>query len=159
LVPGTATAGTFPNTTSDLLQAGLTVSPPATADLVIEPPPTFAKAFAPVGIAFGGVSTLTFTIDNTASSFAATGLDFSDNLPAGIVVATPANASTTCTGGTLTAVAGSGVLSYTGGSVAAGATCTVQADVMGAASGAFVNTTGDLTSSSRPRSFREEPPR
>ena len=47
-VPVAATAGTFPNTTSDLFQGSLIVAGAATADLIIEPPPTFAKAFAPV---------------------------------------------------------------------------------------------------------------
>ena len=50
------------------------------------------------------------------------------------MAATP-NASTTCTGGTLTASAGAGSIAYTGGTVAAGATCTVQADVTGATAG------------------------
>ena len=147
-VPGTAAAGTYPNTTSDLVSNGLPVAGPATADLVIEPPPTFAKVFAPNPILFGGVSTLTFTIDNSASALSASALDFTDNLPAGVTVATPANASTTCTGGTVTAVNGSGVISYTGGTVGAGAVCTVQADVTSMTAGAHVNTTGDLTSSS-----------
>ncbi len=147
-VPGTATAGTFPNTTSDLLQSGLKVADPATADLVVEPPPTFAKSFAPDTSPVDTPSTLTFTIDNTASTLAASSLDFTDNLPAGILVAATPNASTTCTGGTLTAVAGSGVISYTGGTVAAGASCTVQADVSAGTTGMFANTSGDLTSSS-----------
>jgi hypothetical protein len=58
LVPGTATAGTFPNTTSDLGQNGLPVADPATADLTIEPPPLFNKSFAPTTIAAGAVSAL-----------------------------------------------------------------------------------------------------
>ncbi|MDA8019643.1 MAG: hypothetical protein MPN21_19555 [Thermoanaerobaculia bacterium] len=148
LVPASATAGTFPNVTSPLFVDGLEVAPPATADLTIEPPPAFDKAFAPNAVGLGFTSVLTFTIDNTASSLAATDLDFTDNLPAGMVVATPSNASTTCAGGTLTAVAGSGVVTYTGGTVGAGATCTVQVDVLTTATGFLNNTSGDLTSSS-----------
>jgi hypothetical protein len=147
-VPVAAAAGSYPNSTSDLFAAGLPVTSPATANLAIEPPPSFSKAFAPATINSGGVSTLAFTIDNTASVLAATAIDFTDVLPAGLEVASPPNASTTCTGGTLTAVAGTGVISYTGGSVAAGAACIVQADITGVAVGIHVNTTGDLTSSS-----------
>ncbi|MCG8606284.1 PKD domain-containing protein, partial [bacterium] len=62
-------------------------------------PPSFSKSFVPDEIELGDTSTLTFTIDNTASSFAASGLDFTDNLPAGLEIANPNNASTTCTGG------------------------------------------------------------
>jgi hypothetical protein len=111
------------------------------------PPPVFSKSFTPNTIFSGGNSTLVFTIDNSASGLAAASLDFADNLPAGVVVNTPPNASTTCTGGTLTAVAGASVVSYTGGSVAAGATCTVQVDVTSDIVGVYVNTSGDLTSS------------
>ncbi len=148
LVPMTATAGTYPNTTSDLTQQGLKVADPANDDLVIEPPPTFAKAFAPSAIGIGQTSTLTFTIDNTASAVVASALAFTDNLPAGIEVAATPNASTTCTGGTVTAAAGTGTISHTVGTVGAGASCTVQADVTATAIGALLNTTGDLTSSS-----------
>jgi hypothetical protein len=146
-VPAGATAGSYLNTTSDLLLGGSPASPPATATLVIETPPAFSKAFTPATVSQGGISTLTLTIDNTASTATVTALDFTDNLPAGMVLATPANASTTCTGGTLTAVDGSGTIAYTGGTVAAGTSCTVVADVVGNAAGSLVNTTGNLTSS------------
>ena len=109
--------------------------------------PNFSKNFTPDTIISGNTSTLSFTIDNSANGSDATGLDFTDNLPAGVVVATPNNAFTTCTGGTLTAVSGSGIISYTGGTVAAGATCTISVDVTGTTAGQFVNTTGVLTSS------------
>jgi len=115
--------------------------------LTVQPPPTFSKAFSPDAIIVNQVSTLTFTIDNSASTLAATGLDFTDNLPAGVQIATPANASTTATGGTLTAVSGTGTISYTGGSVGAGISATVTVDVIATMSGVFVNTSGDLTSS------------
>ncbi|MFK8013269.1 MAG: hypothetical protein AB8B80_14615, partial [Marinicellaceae bacterium] len=148
-VPNSATAGTFLNTTSDLTDNGLLVSSaPATANLVIEPPPTFAKVFTPSSVGVGQSSTLMFSIDNSLSSLAANNLGFTDNLPGGMVVATPANASTTCTGGTLTAASGSGVISYTGGSVAAAATCIVQVEIQANAVGGLVNTSNDLTSSS-----------
>jgi len=147
LVPASAMAGTFSNVTSDLFQGGLEVAEPATADLTIVPPPAFAKVFAPDSMFFSGVSTLTFTVDNSASAVAAGNLSFADNLPAGIVIANPTNASSTC-GGMGDAVAGGGSFTYGGGSVGAGAICTVQFDVTGAAEGAHVNVTGDLTSSS-----------
>ncbi|MDX2428678.1 MAG: IPTL-CTERM sorting domain-containing protein [Xanthomonadales bacterium] len=147
MVPASATAGTFPNMTSDLFQGGLEVAEPATADLTIEPPPTFAKLFTPDSMVFSGVSTLTFTVDNSASAVAASNLSFTDNLPAGIVIANPTNASSTC-GGMGNAVAGAVSFTYSGGSVGAGATCTVQFGVTGAAEGMHVNVTEDLTSSS-----------
>ena len=109
--------------------------------------PGFSAAFSPDSIAEGGTSTLTFTIDNVGNSFDATALDFTNNLPSGVVIATPPNASTTCTGGTLTATAGSGTISYTGGAVTADSSCTVGADVTASASGSYANTSGDLTSS------------
>ena len=66
----------------------------------------------------------------------ATGLDFTSILLTAITVATPTNATTTCTGGTLTAVAGGGLFSYTGGTVAAATTCIVAVDVTSVVPGA-----------------------
>ncbi len=147
-VPAAAAPGAYPNSTTDLRLGGVSVSAPATASLVIEPPPTFSKTFSPDAIGQGQVSALTFVIDNTASALAASNLSFTDNLPAGVTVEASPNASTTCTGGTLTAVAGSSVISYSGGAVSAGSSCTVSVDVTSTIPGIFVNTTGTLTSSS-----------
>ena len=110
------------------------------------PPPSFAKAFSPQVITSGETSTLTFTIDNSASPLPATGLNFTDNLPTGMVVAPTPNAGTTCSGGTLTAIAGSPVVSYIGGSVPGSSTCTVSVDVEGTVVGNLVNTTEELSS-------------
>jgi uncharacterized repeat protein (TIGR01451 family) len=146
-VPAAAAPGTYANITSDLLAAGIPVGSPASANLIVEPPPAFSKTFTPALVLIGGTSSLQLAIDNTAATIAADNLDLTDTLPTGMVVATPPNASTTCTGGTLTAVAGSGSVSYAGGSVAAGAACTISVDVTALAAGNLVNTTGDLTSS------------
>ena len=48
----------------------------------------------------------------------------------------------------VTAIAGSGTISLAGGSVGAGSSCTLDVDVTSASEGMYVNTTGDLTSSS-----------
>gem|GEM_PF-2460972 len=109
--------------------------------------PGFSQAIAPGTILADGTATVTFTIDNSANATAATALDFSNTLPAGVEVAATPNGSTTCTGGTLTASGSGSTISYTGGTVSAGASCTVQADVTAATDGSYSNTSGDLTSS------------
>lgn len=142
-------SGSSVNTTGDLTSS-LGNSGTAGDTLNVNPPPAFTKEFSPDPVALNGIATLTFTIDNTASTLNATGLDFTDNMPSEIVIATPSNASTTCTGGTLTAVEGTSTISYSGGSVDAGMTCTVQVDVTSNVLGTHVNTSGLLTSTGTP---------
>lgn len=128
----------------------------ATADLTVDGDrPGFTKSFSPDSVSRGGRSTLTFTIDNTANSSEAFNLDFTDNLPAGIVVADPPNAQTDCAGGILDAAAGSNSISYGpafGGdaSVPAQSSCSVSVDVIGTGVGLLGNTTRELTSGSPP---------
>ncbi|WP_160973681.1 autotransporter outer membrane beta-barrel domain-containing protein [Thalassovita mangrovi] len=143
----TPAATTYTSTTSDLTDGGLFVTNGASDTLTVNPlPPSFSKVFAPDSMAQGDTSTLTFTVDASLSTGAVPGLDFTDNLPTGVVLASPANGSTTCTGGTLTAVAGGSTVSYSGGLVNAASTCTVSVDVTSVAVGAHVNTSGTLTS-------------
>jgi uncharacterized repeat protein (TIGR01451 family) len=139
-------SGTLVNLT-DPLSTDLGQGNQAMATLIVEQPPVFTKLFAPTSIGLGEVSTLTLTIDNSANTIDATDLDFTDNLPAGVTLATPANATTTCTGGTLVAADGTANLSYTGGTVSAGANCSVSADVTSSTLGTVTNVTSDLTSS------------
>lgn len=108
--------------------------------------PGFSKVFAPDTVAVGATSTLTFTIDNTASTLDDNALGFTDSLPAGLVVATPANVVNTCTDGTVTAASGTSTVTYAGGEVPAGTACTLSVDVAATTPGVFVNTSGDLTS-------------
>ena len=141
-----AIAGTYANTTESVTSA-LGASAAAEATLMVNSAdaPGFAKAFLPATVAPGEVSTLTFTIDNSANAIAIGTLGFADDFPDGLVVADSPNASTTCTG-TVVAPAGGRRISHSGGRVAAGAACTIAVDVVGLRSGTLRNTSDDLTS-------------
>ena len=106
--------------------------------------PGFSKSFSPAVIPPGGTSTLTFTIDNSANGANEFLVGFSDKLPENMIIATPANASTTCGSGTLTANAGADTISYSSGTITAGATCTLSVDVTTTTAGPFVNISGEL---------------
>ena len=111
--------------------------------------PGFSKSFGPSSVPLGGRSTLTFTIDNSLNSGFAFSLAFTDNLPVGMEIASPADASTTCTffaTPVLTAVPGTSVVSLSGGGVAAESTCTVSVDVVATGGGMLDNISGELTS-------------
>jgi len=143
--------GSYTNVSGDLTSdAGNSGS--ATADLVVAADrPGFLESFSPASVAFGGRSTVTFTIDNSANTAGAVNLTFTDNLPTGMTVASPVVVSTDCGGGTVTATGGGTTISYgpaffTDASVAAGATCTVSVDVIANATGSLGNTTGELFS-------------
>lgn len=146
-VPGDAPAGLFTNTSSPLHAGSAEIAPPATDDLTVVPSPAFSKVFDPAAIPQTGVTALVFTIDNSASSLPATDLAFTDNLPAGVVMAASPDATTDCSGATLTAAAGASSINFSGGSLAAGATCTISVDVTSDTPGSYTNVSGALTSS------------
>jgi uncharacterized repeat protein (TIGR01451 family) len=146
-IPASATAGTYPNTTSPVFVRSDEAGTAATDNLGIEPPPTFDKAFTVNAVLLGEVFGLSFGIDNSAAALSATGLNFVDNMPAGLVVAGTPNISNSC-GGSVTANAGGGSIVFTGGSVSAGTSCSLSVDVVANTAGNLINTTGDLTSSS-----------
>ncbi len=118
----------------------------ASASIFVILPPTISKAFSPILIAPTGVSTLAFTLVNPAANpVAASGVAFTDTLPANVVVATPNGATNTC-GGTLTATAGSNSISLSGGTIAISGACSITVNVTSAVPGAYVNTTGPVSS-------------
>jgi len=82
---------------------GDTVDPSGCAGIAPPGGVGLIKAFNPSGIGVGGVSTLTITLANTGSAAATLIAPFTDNLPAGMVIANTPGASTTC-GGVLTAI-------------------------------------------------------
>lgn len=107
--------------------------------------PSFSKTFSPNTIGPGSTSTLIFTITNGSGS-PITSLTFTDNLPAGVLIATPAVASTDC-GGVLTAPNGGSVISFSGGSITANSSCAISVNVVSNTLGTHTNISGDLTSS------------
>ena len=146
-----STPGTHTNTSGPLTSSAGN-SGTASANLTVSTDrPGFLKSFSPSSVFLGGRSTMTLTVDNSANPNQAIRLTFTDSLPTGMVIASPANASTTCGGGSLSAPAGGSTISYgpllpTGASVAANSTCTIRVDVVANGGGTLVNTTGDLSS-------------
>lgn len=105
-------------------------------------PPSIAKTFSPDSIAVGDTPSLQFTITNSNSGTALTGVAFTDTLPAGVTVT---SATSSECGGTLTVTAPSSI-ALSGGSIASSASCNFSVTVTGATAGSKVNTTGTVSS-------------
>jgi uncharacterized repeat protein (TIGR01451 family) len=129
-----AASGQFTNTTGSVTSTNGGTGNTASANLTVATPASITKAFGAAQIPLNGTTSLTFTIQNPNTNLALTGLAFTDNLPAGLVVATPSALNNTC-GGTATAVAGSGSISLSAGTLAASASCTVSVNVQGTTAG------------------------
>lgn len=149
-VPAGATPGFYLNTTSPVIAYSTSGTPvmanPASDNLEIKNILSVAKVFDPGSVPTGGISTLKFNFINVTIS-AAEAVSFADVLPAGLVIATPANASSTFPEGTLVAVSGSGVITFSGGKLLAGTNATITVDVQALISGQMDNQSGDVTSS------------
>lgn len=141
------TATTTGVNTSSPLSSSAGEAAPASATLTVDTGrPGFSKSFAPDSIAFPGRSTLTFTIDNSGSE-GSTSFNFQDNLPAGMVIASPSNATiNNCTASNFTATPGSAAISVSGGSVSGSTVCTISVDVTTTSRGRFDNVSGELLS-------------
>lgn len=112
---------------------------------VLDVTPQLDKAFSPVDVPLNGTSTLTFTITNTSELGGKNGWSFTDNLPAGLTLASPAAAATTCPGGTVTAVDGGTSVAVAGNLSDGMASCTVTVDVTSGAAGAYTNGPANVT--------------
>jgi hypothetical protein len=108
--------------------------------------PSIASSFTPSSIPSGGTSTLSFTITNNDSGQGVTGVGFTDNLPAGVTVASPSGATGSCGGGTFTASAGASTITLSEGAIAASGNCTVSASVTSSTPGTVQNSTGTVSS-------------
>jgi len=118
----------------------------------VDPTVTIGKVFNPGSTFEGTVSVLTLTLTNVSAQ-PVTAAAFTDTLPVStdthqqLVIANPADASTSCAGGVVTAVPGSNTVSLSGGTIPARAgsglgangSCQVQVKVIGAA-GNYLNT-------------------
>lgn len=137
-----------PGSGSVQTQQGVTNASPASASLNVQAF-NLSKSFSPSTIAVGGVSQLTITIQNPAN-FNYTGVEITDNLPAGLEVASPVNTSTTGCGSPLFTdnggnplAGGDSSIRMIDGSILPNTTCTITVDVtapMNTAEGTYVNT-------------------
>ena len=143
-----ATLGTYNNTTSTITSNNATTGTAASATLTVAllAPPTVLKNFTQSQIGIGGSSLMTITLTNPNST-AITGAAFTDSYPSGLVnTATPGGA-TSCTGGTVSALANGSALSLSSAGIPANSSCTVTVNVTSSAAGAYVNSTGAVTTS------------
>jgi uncharacterized repeat protein (TIGR01451 family) len=107
-------------------------------------PPTISKSFDDASILVGGTTTLRFTI-TLDSSLGNTNVAFTDNLPAGLVVASVPAATSTCFG-TFTPVPGSGSVSLSGATPPRNALCFLSVAVTGVTVGTKNNVSDPITS-------------
>lgn len=126
---------------SQTLGTAFNQSASATASASVPTPPSLSKAFSPSSIPAGGTSTLTLTLTNPNTAPATLAAALVDNLPSGLVVASPAGATTTCPGGSVAASPGSSTVSLgSGAQIPAGGSCTVSVNVTGSTPGSYTNT-------------------
>jgi uncharacterized repeat protein (TIGR01451 family) len=107
--------------------------------------PDFSMDFEPATIGSDSIAELVFTIQGQSGAPVA-GLAFTHVLAAGLRVAGPAGAFSTCTGGTLSATPGGSTIDFSGGAVASATRCQIRVLVTGSTVGVFSNVSGDLTS-------------
>src|SRR5258707_5050939 len=115
------------------------------------------KAFAPTVIDSGGTSTLTFQITNGAGNPAQSGIGFTDNLPANVLVAATPNVQSNCpAGGAFTnnpafVATGASSIVVTGAAMnVTVASCQVRVDVTSnVPGGPYTNASGNIASAAR----------
>ncbi len=139
-VTADATTGVRTNVTGAVTSNETGAAGTATASITVAAAPTIAKSFGVATIPLSGTTLLTFNINNPNAGVTLHGIAFTDNLPAGLQVATPSGLSNTC-GGTATAVAGSGVVTLTGATLAGSTPCVVSVNVKGTTAGIQNNST------------------
>jgi len=113
----------------------------ATITVIAVEPPSMSKTFSPNTIYVGETSQLTIRINNNDADTNLTNVSFTDNLPAGVVLATPvASTMTGCgtVGVTLTAAAGGTSVALSGGTITPAIDCVIKVNVTGT-SGVYTN--------------------
>ena len=113
---------------------------PVSASLTYTSALTAAKSFAPTTVSTGGLSTVSILLGNVGTG-TLNNVGVIDPLPAGMVIASPANAQTTCGGApVITATPGASSLTLTGAVIPAGGQCNLLFNVTATGAGNWVNT-------------------
>ena len=140
-----AVSGQYTNTTGAVSSTNGGTGGTASANFSAANPPAIAETFGASSLALGASTSLSFTITNPNASVAFTGVAFTDNLPAGLLVATPNGLTGTCGSGVIAAVAASQSITLTGAAISSSASCTFSINVTSAIAGVQVNTTGTVS--------------
>jgi uncharacterized repeat protein (TIGR01451 family) len=119
---------------------GYSNASPAEATLVVVPPPTVTKSFAPGQVLPGVVSTATIVVHNSSSLVTLHNVALVDTLPGGLFVAPTPNVSVSCGGGAVSAPASGSTISLTNGVIPPNGDCTIQVDVRSNIPGSYPNT-------------------
>jgi uncharacterized repeat protein (TIGR01451 family) len=151
--PGTCTlqvdvvgaAGVYNNTATaagtETYANGVThpVNASANASITYTSSLSATKNFSPSAVSSGGRSTVTVRLANSGAA-ALSNVAVTDPLPAGMTVANPANAYTTCAGNTsVNAAPGASSASLSGAAIAGGGNCDFIFDVTATGSANWVN--------------------
>jgi len=107
-------------------------------------PPTIVKSFSAATVGLNGSVTLTFTLTNPNPATDLTGVSFSDDMPAGLLIANPDSLGGTCDTSLVTLLPTN--ISLTGAVLPANTSCMLSIDVLATTAGEQVNTTGAVTS-------------
>ena len=146
----TSVGGNYINNTNAVSSTNGGNGNSAAASLTVIAPPTINKIFQPNTVVQNGTTLLSFTISNPNTNTSLTGISFADNLPGGLVLASPNDLTNGC-GGTVTAIAGSSSISLVGGMLGPGsnpllATCAISVKVKAPNTlGTLNNTTGSIS--------------
>ena len=135
------TVGSYVNTSGAIssTNSGTGNTASATLSAVALNVPTLTKSFASAGpIAPGTPNALTLTLGNSNASAITLSAALVDNLPAGMLVASPANSSGSCVG--VTATPGDTRITLASGNSIPAGGCTVIANVVASTGGTFTNT-------------------
>jgi hypothetical protein len=99
--------------------------------------PTVTEAFSPASVGENVASTLTITFSN-GNGFDLTQSDFTETVPANLIVQTSPAPTTTCIGGTLTSSAST--VNMAGANIPAKGSCSMTMSVKSATAGSYANT-------------------
>ena len=98
------------------------------------------KGFDPLTVFGNSVSKMSILLINPNSNVGLTGITFTDNMPSGMILATPLNFNVGTCGGTLSGDSGAHSFSFSGGSLPAGTRCTLTLSVTMTVNGNLTNT-------------------
>jgi LPXTG-site transpeptidase (sortase) family protein len=119
---------------------GVSNTQAAQASLTNLPGVSISKFFSPNEVVAGETSLLTIRIKNTGN-IALSNMNFTDNLPAGLLIDDSTESTNGC-GGTLQATAGTSQIRLISGDIIAGpdTTCDIVVPIVGSAPGFYINT-------------------